>query len=117
MFYDRYVELCREKGVSPSRAAIEAGLSKSTVTKWKNDPNGKPTGNIIDKLTKYFGVSIAMLLDGSDPDTRVPTDSEIKLALFGPDVKVTDSMYNEVRSFAAFVAQREAARQQNTADR
>lgn len=114
MFYKRYVELCHEKGVSPSRAAMDAGLSKSTVTKWKNEPEAKPTGNIIDKLTKYFGVSISVLLDGDNPDERIPTDSEIKLALFGPDVKVTDAMYDEVRSFARFVAQREAARKKNS---
>ena len=62
MFYDRYVALCQKHGVSPSRAALDAGLSKSTVTKWKNDPNALPTGNVIDKLIRYFGVSVSDLL-------------------------------------------------------
>ena len=40
MFYERFKQLCRLKGVSTSKAAMEAGLSKSTVTKWKKDPGG-----------------------------------------------------------------------------
>ena len=62
MFYDRFVMLCQKRGVSPSRAAIDAGLSKSTVTKWKRSPDARPTGNVIEKLTRYFGVSVAELL-------------------------------------------------------
>lgn len=109
MFYERFVELCRQKGVSPSRAAIDAGLSKSTVTKWKNDPEAKPTGNVIEKLTNYFGISISSLLQ-DNCDLRTPTDGEMKFALFGGESNVTDAMYDEVRSFAQFVLQREAAK-------
>ena len=52
MFYDRFVMLCESRGVSPSRAAIDAGLSKSTVTKWKRSPDARPTGTVIEKLTR-----------------------------------------------------------------
>lgn len=62
MFYDKFVQICNERGITPSRAAIEAGLSKSTVTKWKTSPNAKPTGAAIDKLCKYFGITVAELL-------------------------------------------------------
>lgn len=63
MFYDRFVQICKEKGVSPSRAAIDAGLSKSTVSKWKNQPDAEPSGSAIKKLSDYFGISKAELLD------------------------------------------------------
>lgn len=111
MFYDRFVALCKRKGVSPSRAAEDAGLSKSTVTKWKNDATAHPTGNVIDKLTRYFDIPVAELL-GENPafsteGKRVITDDEIKFALFGGDGEITDEMYQEVRNFAAFVKQRE----------
>lgn len=71
MFYDRFVQICAKYGVSPSRAAIEAGLSKSTVTKWKNTPTAEPTGTAIKKLAEYFGVSIAELL-GDDTQKEKP---------------------------------------------
>lgn len=111
MFYDRYVQICREHGVSPSRAAIDAGLSKSTVSKWKSTQDAKPTGAAIQKLTAYFGITIAELLgeDNHAPAVagkRAVTDDDIKFALFGGDGEVTDAMYDEVRRFAAYVKQR-----------
>lgn len=114
MFYDRFVALCSQRGVTPSRAAVDAGLSKSTVTKWKNDPTARPTGNVIEKLTRYFDIPVAELL-GENPaysqeGKRIITDEEIKFALFGGSGEITDEMYEEVRNFAAFVKQRENQR-------
>lgn len=114
MFYDRFVQICSEHGVSPSRAAIEAGLSKSTVTKWKTTPDAEPTGAALKKLSDYFGITIAELL--GEENKKAPTktgersvsDDDIKFALFGGDGEITDAMYEEVLKFAAFVKQREA---------
>ena len=99
MFYDRFVMLCESRGVSPSRAAIDAGLSKSTVTKWKRFPDAQPTGNVIDELLGEEG-----------PEPQKVSDSDLKFALFGGSGDITDEMYNEVLSFAAFVKEREAAK-------
>ena len=111
MFYERFVQLCRQKGVSTSKAAIDAGLSKSTVTKWKKDPGTKPSGNVIDKLCRYFGISVSELLgyvEEEEGSSRPrPTQEDIKFALFGGSGEITDAMYDEVLSFAAFVRQRE----------
>lgn len=116
VFYDRFVQICSERGVSPSRAAIEAGLSKSTVSKWKSTPDAEPTGAAIKKLTEYFGITIAELM--GEEIEKAPTvigersvsDEEIMFALFGGDGEITDAMYQEVRNFAAYVKQREAAK-------
>lgn len=62
VFYDKYVQLCNKHNVSKSKAAVEAGLSKSTVSKWKTNPDAKPTGAAIAKLTDYFGITVAELL-------------------------------------------------------
>lgn len=116
MFYERFVLLCKQKGVSTSKAAIDAGLSKSTVTKWKKDPETKPSGNVIDKLCRYFGISVSELLgyteDGEEDGRPRPTQEEIKFALFGGSGDITDAMYDEVLSFAAFVRQREEQKKQ-----
>lgn len=110
MFYDRFVMLCEKRGVSPSRAAIDAGLSKSTVTKWKRFPDSRPTGNVIDKLTRYFGLSVAELLGDEEQQEKRMSDSDLKFALFGGSGEITDEMMNEVLSFAAFVREREEAK-------
>ena len=113
MFYDRFVQLCKQRGVSTSKAAIDAGLSKSTVTKWKKDPGTKPSGNVIDKLCRYFEISVSELLgtpeDENPEEVRhLVTTQDLKFALFGGSGEITDEMYNEVLSFAAYVRQREA---------
>ena len=115
MFYERFVLLCKQRGVSTSKAAIDAGLSKSTVTKWKKDPNTKPSGNVIDKLCRYFGISVSELLganDASQPEEEKKAEASAK-ALFGGSGDITDAMYDEVLSFAAFVRQREARKRKN----
>ena len=114
MFYDRFVYLCSKKGVSPSRAAIEAGISKSLVTKWKTNNAKDPSPDVLRKLAAYFSMPVSELL--GEESEKAPTnsgersvsDDDIKFALFGGDGEITDSMYEEVRRFAAFVKQREA---------
>ena len=71
MFYERFLALCKEKGVSTSKAAIEE----------------------------------------ESPDRPRPTREDIKFALFGGSGNITEEMYKEVLSFAAYVRQREEAKQ------
>lgn len=111
MFYDKFVQVCKAHGISPSRAAIEAGLSKSTVTKWKTTPDAEPTGAAIKKLTEYFGITIAELMGETEKapaesGKHSVSDDDIKFALFGGDGEITDAMYEEVKQFAAFVKNR-----------
>lgn len=60
MFYDQYLELCAQKGVTPSKAALENGVSKTSVTRWKN--GAIPNATILEKLSLYFNVSTDYLL-------------------------------------------------------
>lgn len=62
MFYDRFANLCKQKGVSMSRAALDAGISKSLVTKWKSNKVKTPSAEVIEKLCAYFNMSVAELL-------------------------------------------------------
>lgn len=62
MFYDRYQQLCKACGKSPSRVAVETGISKGTVSTWKNLGRTPQTAQL-QKLADYFGISIDQLLD------------------------------------------------------
>ena len=68
------------------------------------------------KIASYFGVSVGYLLgeetENTPPETekRVIRDEDIKFALFGGKGEITDAMFEEVRNFANFIAQREAAK-------
>lgn len=61
MFYDIYLDLCEQKKVSPTRAALEMGLSKATPTTWKKR-GLTPQGETLNKIAAYFNVSADYLL-------------------------------------------------------
>ena len=58
-FYDNYIALCTRSGKSPSAVALEIGLTKPTITRWKN--GSYPTDATMRRVADYFGVSIADL--------------------------------------------------------
>ena len=62
MFYDKYAQLCKRRGVSMSAAAVEAGLSKSLVTKWKTNKVDVPSPDVLKKLSAYFNMPVSELL-------------------------------------------------------
>lgn len=114
MFYDRFVYLCNQRGISPSRAAIEAGISKSLVTKWKSNNAKDPSPEVLRKLAKYFSMPVSELLNEEETkkapvesDKRSVSDDDIKFALFGGSGEITDAMYQEVKKFAALIKLRE----------
>ena len=59
MFYDNYVRFCNSIKKTPSAVALEIGLSKPTVNRWKN--GGGITDATAVKVADYFGVSVEEL--------------------------------------------------------
>lgn len=104
-FYNRFADLCHQRGVCPSRAAEEAGLSRSAVSKWKREPKVTPSGAVLAKLSAYFGITTSALLGEENPVTSI--NESMRFALFGGRDDITPEMYDEVRSFAQFVMLRE----------
>ena len=63
-FYERFIGLCNRVEKTPSRVAMEVGLSKPTVNRWKN--GSTPTDATAMKIAEYFGVSIQDLTGEAD---------------------------------------------------
>lgn len=61
MFYDNFIRACNSAGKSPSAVVVEAGISKPAVTRWKKGQ--QPTDASLQKLSDYFGISKAALLE------------------------------------------------------
>lgn len=74
VFYDIYVSLCKQKGVSPSKAAEENGLNRTSVVKWKSGT--VPSGDTLNKLSRYFGVSMDYLLGNGQKETPTLTKED-----------------------------------------
>lgn len=111
MFYDRFRQLCESKGVSCNKAALEIGLSNATPTKWRKT-GATPTGETLDRIAKYFGVTTDYLL-GKETEKapanfgkRSVSDDELKFALWGDCQDVSDDDLADVLRYAAFVRER-----------
>lgn len=60
VFYDTFLNLCAQKGVTPSAVMRAIGLNKSSATYWKK--GSIPSSETLQKLADYFSVSMDFLL-------------------------------------------------------
>ena len=75
MFFDTFAALCKSIGKKPTPVAAEIGISKSTVSNWKNK-GGTPHADQLQKIAEYFGVSVDSLLDKEKAPTAGEDSSE-----------------------------------------
>lgn len=81
-FYKNYLRLCAIKGVAPSAAALEVGLSRTSANGWKN---GKmPYDATLQKLADYFGVTVEELTG----DKKMSAHDRIKFILSKRNIPV-----------------------------
>lgn len=80
-FYQSFLKKCIEKGVSPSRAAEEAGTTKTAVNRWK--AGSTPSDATVMKLALYFGCTVdeltAKSADTSDEQDATGADELAEL--------------------------------------
>lgn len=55
LFYNNYLRLCNSVNKSPSAVALEIGISKPTVSRWKT--GSVPNSATVMKVADYFGVA------------------------------------------------------------
>ena len=109
MFFDIFIDLCRQKGVSKQRACMNCGLSRTAWNKWKSGTI--PTGETLQAFADYFGVTTDYLLNGEETKKapaqegeRQINDEDIKVALFkGNAENITDEMWEEVKRYANYL--------------
>ena len=110
MFYDRFKQLCEQRGISCNRAATEMGLSNATPTSWKKR-GLTPKADTLAIIANYFGVSVDYLLGEETEKAPTPKgerpvgDDELKFALFGTQ-EIDDEILDEVKAFALFAKDR-----------
>lgn len=80
MFYDVFKQLCKEKNVSPSKAATEMGMNRSAVTFWKNETYN-PSHDSLIKIANYFGVTVDYLVaEDNSAACALPNYQKLRLA-------------------------------------
>ena len=71
MFYDNYIRLCNSVNKTPSAVAIEMGISKTSVNRWKN--GSYPTDATMLRIAKYFNVTVDVLKSGEHFEQKKET--------------------------------------------
>lgn len=86
MFYQKFIALCNERGISPSKAALEMGLSKAANTGWAS---GKvPRDATKAKIADYFNVPVEyfdgepIAGTGKAPASGTDTEANYMMELF-----------------------------------
>lgn len=73
-FYQVFIKYCNKKGVAPTRAALDIGLTKPTATRWAN--GSIPSDANIAKLADYFEVDLDQFKEEIGAKKDVPTVSD-----------------------------------------
>lgn len=99
MFWNNFLKLCREKGISPNGVCSDLGLSNATATRWKS--GAIPRESTLRKIADYFGVSVGYLLgeSNSEADPAVTLDPHL-LALID---SMTEDELNDLEKYAEFI--------------
>ena len=109
MFYDQLKLLCANKATTPTRLALEFGMSKGNVTRWKN--GGTPSIQILKKMADYFNVSTDFLLTGKEPDPEHPenevTFDDFSYALLDESKPLTEENKRTLLDMAKMLRKRQ----------
>lgn len=98
MFFQRFQLLCNEINKSTTAVAQEIGVSKSTVSYWRNNNSVIPKQNVLASIASYFKVSVDYLIGNTDIRTPQPTSDDDELLLLldelrsRPDMKMLFSV-------------------------
>lgn len=80
MFYEKFIELCVQRGIAPTKAAIEAGLTAGSVTGWKK--GSPPRSSAVQKVASYFDVPVEYFdgepTAGTEKAPALETNTEAK---------------------------------------
>lgn len=76
MFWRIFVDLCNQKGTSPTAAIVSLGISHGSVTNWKK--GSVPRDTTLKKIADYFEVTPEYLLG---VDTEPKKNDEIVAAI------------------------------------
>lgn len=107
--------LCQERNIAISTLERECGFANGYLhpKKLKKIPYDRAL-----LIADYLNIPVSSIYDGPqtekapiDTDERKYKDDEIMFALSrGGEAEITEAMYEEVKNFAAYIAQREAAK-------
>ena len=68
--YENITSLCTEKGIKGGKMCVDLGISKSLMTKLRDNPERQITSDTAQKIADYFGVSVDRVMSGEIKETQ-----------------------------------------------
>ena len=108
--YERILELCQIKGVTPGKMCNDLGYSRSTMTALKS---GRSTTFKLEKaqrIAEYFGVSVDYLLGKEEKpaDKGEQIDlSDIEIGFLGDYKELTEENKATIRDMVRLMRERQ----------
>lgn len=75
MFWEIFLELCNQHNTSPTAVVLSLGLSRGSVTSWKEGKT--PYQRTLVKISDYFNVSVDYLVGKTDKKEKPVTEDEL----------------------------------------
>ena len=72
MFFQNFLRLCNSVNKKPSSVALDLGIAKSTVSRWKEGSAPHPA--TLQKLADYFNVPVESLTEEQKETAHTVTD-------------------------------------------
>lgn len=112
---ERVKAICKERRIPISKLEKDLSFSNGYIGQLRK---GTFPADRLALIAEYLNVTTDFLLTGNEkaPDDEIErkfNDDEIMFALSrGGEEEITEAMYEEVKNFARFIAQREAAKKE-----
>ncbi|MCL2086451.1 MAG: helix-turn-helix domain-containing protein [Oscillospiraceae bacterium] len=86
------------------------GVSAATISRWESGDIENMRRDRIVLYAKVLNAPIGFIMDGELQDRGMPTDDDIKFALFEGIEGISDEMYEEVKRFARMIKREQSAK-------
>ena len=96
---DTLLNLRKEAKITQKEIADYLGISRQAYANYETG-NRAPDFQTLKKLSSFFKVSVDYLLGNETPQNDDNLEEKMKIALFGGDVEVTDTMWLKVVEYA-----------------
>lgn len=103
MFYDKLLNLCVEKEMSPTAAAKAIGMTGAHVSKWKS--GSKPNDTTLIKFSNFFDVPMSYFLETSIKKEPAPINENEFTKLY---VNLSQEHQAELDRYARYLQSLEA---------
>lgn len=101
---ERVFEARNKNGWSQRELAKRCNVSQGTISLIEKGEIS-PSTTTLSELAKALDCTVAELM-GESVETRMPTNEELKFALFGGDKEITDEQFEEVKRYAQYIKER-----------